>query len=329
MSDFDLEAFAKECDERRASGLIPQPEESGLDRVELPSLASGERLSTSSDRVGKGGLVRQRCTDARSKSRVVKSASGQVGKRTRVRPRSEHSRRKRQAREFKKLKGKIGIHRATESRQRVPHASNFAGPSVNARLCFYPEQLLTKDDRCSEVMAAFYEGHYLDNEFLEVSDRANVSNPSGEPGKGQGVFARKHIPSGTWVCPYLGNVRVSRCPDEEKCQYDMKLRDDVYVCARGWRYDVAYLQGDRSTGEACDSDLSLRRSGIKSDQACPPNYARYVNSLSKAQLDAGMKFNCEFVSTEEKSDEIFIQTTRDIAAGEELLADYGDEFEIA
>jgi hypothetical protein len=57
--------------------------------------------------------------------------------------------------------------------------------------------------------------------------------------------------------------------------------------------------------------------------ACPPNYARYINTVmhgSKAD------FNCEFLPCSQGYDCMYVYSARAIEKGSELLVDYGSLF---
>ena len=132
------------------------------------------------------------------------------------------------------------------------------------------------------------------------------------------------------MCPYLGKLRAKSCPAEQLCQYDMLLGDLGVICAREVTHDVGYLFDNWED----KTDHGFRKGAIFNEAPCPPNYARYVNYLTKEQLDGGAKFNCRFDEVASDVDgnedpnvlEVFLKTTRDISAGEELLVSYGSSF---
>ena len=316
MSDFDLEAFAKECDERRALGLIPQRRKSGLDS---PTDEKGERLRLSSD-LSSHGVPTKR---ARKAVAPIATSGASSGEKKHRRRRSEASRQRRREVSHAQRKATSIVRRTEESRARGVFATT--RETLNGSLSFVPGEYLTRDSRCSEEVANFYQEHGLENLLVRVSAGVNISNPSGAEDGGKGVFASARISKGTWVCPYIGRMQGSACSKAKACQYDMQLRKGVFVCARKCRYDMGYLYGHAET-EDRSTDRGLRKGAIRAEEPCPPNYGRYVNTLTKAQLDEGRKFNCRFVSLGGKSEEVFLEALRDIEVGEELLASYGPDF---
>ena len=330
MEDFDLEKFAREHKPvaSEPAGLIAMRQRTP--KLEVPVDEEGKRLSLSSDPPGK---IRVRPSthlyNFRPGSGAKRAAPDdeQPKKKKHKRSRSEGSRRNRAKKEAAKLGAKARCHRADESRRRhclpVPSAS----ATMNTKLCFFPRQLLCKPDGCPKEVRDFYVNQPMCNQYVEVTEGCNVSNPFGEKGKGKGVRAIRDIPMGIWICPYLAEFRRARCPSVAGCVYDMKLGRDTYLCAANQKYDLGYFYGN-STGEHEYSDRGFRKNAILEESPCPPNYARYVNSLTAAQLEAGMTFNCRFVTPVETEIEVFVEATRDIAKGEELLCEYGDEFTV-
>ena len=175
----------------------------------------------------------------------------------------------------------------------------------------------------STAVAEFYATHNGEHSWIEVSERPNVSNPTGEPGKGKGVFAKRDLLPGTMLCPYVGKTYDKRCDPERGCHYDMKVGENYYVCAHDLPYDIGYLYfvepADRPHGY-----LDVTQVGCPA----PPNYGRYFNSLSKAQQDEGRKFNVTFEGEETGLHVIWLETSDFVKAGDELLVDYGAEFAV-
>ena len=202
----------------RPAGLIPR--KSGID---FPRDSEGERLSLSSDPPKKPRLSAHATTPnprhCESDGKGESSGEQKKGKKSRKRPRSEGSRKRRVAINCKKLRSKIIRKRSDDCRNRAAFHQGLM--PLSAPVCFFPEQLLAKDRRCSKVVREFYASHGESNRYLTVSEGANVSNPSGVKGGGKGVFARTDIPKGTLVCPYLGKLRAKHCPAVDLCQYDM------------------------------------------------------------------------------------------------------------
>lgn len=190
-----------------------------------------------------------------------------------------------------------------------------AGPKISIQA---PRMLDGAPDVSQDLMDNFYHLHPGDNDWLEVSERANVSNPEGVSNRGKGVFAKQDIPSGTRLCPYVGYHRKKPCPSEEGCQYDLRMAAGFYVCARKWTHDIGYLQ-------VCATSESARdHSFIKESLPCPPNYGRYFNTAS-----GKLSCNCRFEIAEDGHDVMYIYSSCAVRAGEELLVDYGDLFTIA
>lgn len=188
--------------------------------------------------------------------------------------------------------------------------------TIGPRHCPEADSLLTKPhDWCPDVREFYRAQRRMDNDYLTVSEGKNVSNPEGEVGGGKGVFAKKDIPAGTTLCPYLGHERGVPCPASEKCQYDLQLHKGYILCAREVKFDLGYLQS---------WDESDRLCAIKLETPCPPNYGRYINTLWGDRVSAD--FNCVFSSADDGQSVMFIEASRDISAGEELLVEYGRDF---
>ena len=172
-------------------------------------------------------------------------------------------------------------------------------------------------DRHSDDVPEFYDQHPVSNQYLRVSDEPNISNPSGEKGGGQGVFAKKDIPSGTRLCPYVSKYMVAPCK-EGTCQYDLRFDSHHYLCAKDLKFDLGYFM--------C-LDPTSRFGSAEVEAPTPPNYARYINT-SKLELFGPdeTKFNCEFLPDPAGRIIMWVSTTRDVKKGEELFIDYGDSF---
>jgi hypothetical protein len=175
---------------------------------------------------------------------------------------------------------------------------------------------LYKPDVCPQVME-FYHSHAFGNKWLEVSDRKNVSNPTGAKGGGKGVFAKKEIPPNTLLCPYVGRVFICACHGDEPCLYDLKVHDSYYICAREEKVDTVYFN-------ITDVETYNGYKGNHTDSPSEPNYGRYFNTVKEGQ---GGAFNCSFEPDVDGYEVIFIWTgDRVVNAGEELLVDYGKSF---
>lgn len=155
---------------------------------------------------------------------------------------------------------------------------------------------------------------------VAVTYSSNVSNPEGLKDGGAGVIALRDIKDGERICPYVGRMQGKPCDDSINCQYDLHLGEKLYVCARELEYDVGYLLFPVSTEENTFKTVANMK------VACPRNYGRYVNTLSVAQQDSGMQFNCIFEACDEGHDVVWLIADRDISEGSELLVDYGASF---
>ena len=192
----------------------------------------------------------------------------------------------------------------------------------------YPEiEVGRKADRqdyteeCSPQALEFYQDHAGGNRFLEVSDRANASNPEGTSGGGKGVFARVDIPKDTRVCFYTGVGQSTACDASVSCGYCLHVAPGFYLCAREELYEYGYLIGCLGADEARyhNGDAALLPG------PCPPNYGRYVNTVSKL-LKKRPPYNCAFELGDDGHDLMWITTCLAVAKGEELLIDYGSAF---
>ena len=311
----------------KPTGLIPK-----RPRVELPfeELPPAHGIKKVNER-GEVEVTRPKPVVPNPRHCEIASAAGEEvkpsGKKKRKRRCSENSRLRRRSIEHEKFLKKVREKRDSEVRARTGVGSI----STNAQLPRVPQNLKEKYAHCAMEVAQFYNDHPDRNRWLELSEGPNVSNPDGIAGGGKGVFARCDVKKGTFLCPYLGEIKDCRCEGGE-CLYDMRIRRKMFVCAREILYDVGYLYQDPLWIErpSCAGDIlrSNRRYATKErDVACPPNYGRYVNSLTREQRDAGKSFICRFELLEHtRRKEIFLQATRDIKAGEEILAYYGNEY---
>ena len=197
------------------------------------------------------------------------------------------------------------------------HISPGLAAGFNTMLCDYESM------GNSIAVAEFYAGHLGEHSWIEVSERPNVSNPTGEPGKGKGVFAKRDLLPGTMLCPYVGKAYTKRCDPQRGCHYDMKVGENYYVCAHDLPYDVGYLYFVKPSDRPHGYD-DVTQVGCPA----PPNYGRYFNSLSAAQQTEGRKFNVTFEGEETGHHVVWLETSDFVKAGEELLVDYGDEFAV-
>jgi hypothetical protein len=198
----------------------------------------------------------------------------------------------------------------------------FTYQSVAPLIPINEERKLAKANQTSTETGEFYGKHAEENCWLEVSEGKNVSNPMGVKGGGKGVFAMVDIPAGTRICPYVGEVRSAPCSVEEGCNYDARVHAGFYICARSIEYDIGYFS-------QTDSTTWNGHKGVQVKRPCPPNFGRYVNSLTEEALSDGQVYNCSLENSDDGHDVIFITTLEFVRAGEELLMDYGTDFTVA
>lgn len=210
---------------------------------------------------------------------------------------------------------KVKNHRGEENRFRLDKCGD-RGPTIEPQYLPNHERHLTGAVNSSPQVAEFYREHLVENKYLEVSERANVSNPEGKAGGGRGVFAKCNIPEGTRLCPYVGDRRTSACPADVHCAYDLQVDAKIVVCARNRLYDTGYL---------AFFDESRHYNAVHVNAPCPPNFGRYFNTL-QGRRDP-LEFNCVFEIVDDGCDAMFIHANRDLLAGEELLVDYGCLFQ--
>jgi len=242
---------------------------------------------------------------------------------TRRGSRGKGSKERSNARQLKKFRKLIWGKRVAELKLRT--ASGF-GSSIGPAIGVNEHRKLAKGvySLCTNEYYAEYD---FEKPLVEVRTSANVSNPEGKPDGGAGLFALRDIVDGTRICPYVGRMRSRPCPDDVHCEYDLRIDERVYVCAREVPYDVGYLlyqETDRETG----SHNAVRESAHRRD-ACPRNFGRYINTLSEQQRGEGRTFNAIFDASEDGHDVVWVTADRDISAGEEVLVDYGKDFQVS
>ena len=248
-------------------------------------------------------------------------------------PKKKKAKRKRSAGSKKKQDAKNSKKYARKIRAARAHAykEHLALDWLNKRTPAFPynvEKWLSVGTHSSEV-PVFYREHYLRHSQLEVRFTGpNFSNPKGKEGGGAGVFARKDIPAGTVLCPYVALKQGKRCEEMHRgasfvhrCGYCMLVDKStgLYFCARQIKYDLLYLsvpEGESAHGVA---EIMAER------YSSPPNYARYVNTLTPIQLETD-SFNCIFEADREGVDVVWLVSSVDIKQGSELSVDYGDKF---
>nr|CEL73023.1 TPA: SET domain-containing protein [Toxoplasma gondii VEG] len=112
--------------------------------------------------------------------------------------------------------------------------------------------------------------------------------PSLIPGTGQGLFTSQRLPKDSWLCEYLG-TRLS-------LRQILREQNRAYVICAG------------TLNAHIDARLH------------PEVLARYINDNAKKE-----KLNARFVKDKERR-RVFVQALRDLEAGEEIYASYGEGY---
>ncbi|KEP61323.1 UNVERIFIED_CONTAM: histone lysine methyltransferase, SET, putative [Hammondia hammondi] len=112
--------------------------------------------------------------------------------------------------------------------------------------------------------------------------------PSLIPGAGQGLFTSQRLPRDSWLCEYLGTRRSLR--------QILREQSRAYVMCAG------------TLNAHIDARLH------------PEVLARYINDNAKKE-----KLNARFIKDKERS-RVFVQALRDLEAGEEIYAFYGEGY---
>ena len=248
-----------------------------------------------------------------SSSSQAKSLAKKPGKKKRPNRTGKGHKKKRQLMAFHLFKKKIWKKRKDQLRTRAAHGSGGL-KSLGPKISVQKSVMLDGAPTVSQETMDFYSEHPFVNEYLEVSERPNVSNRDGTAGGGQGVFAKCDIPAGVRVCPYVGEHKNCPCAPEVECQYDLQLDAGIFICARDTLEDIGYLQSAYP-----DKDHTF----IKAAHPNAPNYGRFFNTAM-----GGVEDNCTFAIAGDGLDAMFIETSRAIQKDEELLVDYGDYFYI-
>jgi hypothetical protein len=252
---------------------------------------------------------------------TINMGKNNQSKRPHKRRSSKGSRDKNNKKHSERYHREAGSKRADGYRERLG-TEGITYKSVGPLIPVNEERKMVKSRDCSEETSDFYWRHPDVNHWIEVSERSNLSNPEGVKGGGKGVFAIKDIPAKTRICPYVGKIRSGRCSPDKQCMYDLRLDKDYYLCARDEVYDTGYFsQKDQETWNG--------GRGLLTTVCCPPNYGRFINSLTAAQLADGMDYNCTMEHVDDGHDVVFIETTEAVQKGEELVMDYGTSFTIA
>ena len=164
--------------------------------------------------------------------------------------------------------------------------------------------------------ALLYALHGSKNKWVYVSEQPNVSNPGGVEGGGKGLFARKPIPAGTRICPYVG----IKCGPGQACRtrrnaYRMRCHTACSIDACDCLYDIGYL--------------GMLRPLARVKRPCPPNYGRYCNTIDSTNpAQRSLAYNCHWEGSDEGYEEVWLYASVDIATDTELLSDYGNEYSV-
>ncbi|HEX8277675.1 MAG TPA: SET domain-containing protein-lysine N-methyltransferase [Segetibacter sp.] len=110
------------------------------------------------------------------------------------------------------------------------------------------------------------------------------------PGAGKGLFTNQFIPKGSKIAEYKGKIRTWK-----EVQYD----------------DTNYYIFHVNENHVIDAGRHKK------------SLARYINDAKGLKKIKGLKNNAEFVVDGLK---VFVQATRDIAAGAEIFVGYGKEY---
>ena len=229
---------------------------------------------------------------------------------------------KQNAKQTEKFMSRVSSLRTVEVRRRIGTSQGFNYQSIAPLVPVNEHLKLAKAVNTSGQTDVFYTGNIEGNRWVEVREGKNLSNPLGAAGGGKGLFAKVDIPAGTRVCPYVGVARSCPCDAEVGCRYDVRVHADFYLCARDVMYDMGYLM-------QTDAETYNARNSIQVKRPCPVNFGRYVNSLTREQLEAGLVYNCALENSDDGVDVLFVETLEFIPAGDELVMDYGADFTVA
>jgi uncharacterized protein len=118
-----------------------------------------------------------------------------------------------------------------------------------------------------------------------------VVKKSGLPGAGKGLFAREFIPKGTRIAEYKGKIATWK---------EVK-KDNI---------SNAYL-------------YYINRNHVIDARNHKKSKARYANDARGLKRIKGFTNNSAYIET---GRQVFIESTKDIAPGEEILVNYGKEY---
>jgi len=129
------------------------------------------------------------------------------------------------------------------------------------------------------------------NYIMALLEKKITVRPSGLPGAGKGLFANVFIPKGTRIVEYKGKITTWAAVDGNDGDNGY-----IYYVKRNHVIDAA------------------RHRSAK---------ARYANDARGLVRVKGIKNNAEYI---EDGLRVYIKSTRDIAAGQEILVEYGREY---
>ena len=160
---------------------------------------------------------------------------------------------------------------------------------------------------CPQVLQ-FYQDHPWLNQFVEVQDGVNISNKLGTNPEQKGLFVRKLIPQGTHICPYVGELCEA---NPKRGAYILELHSEAFLDPEFDTHDVGYLWhlDPSQTAQA----------------PCPPNYARYINTMYPGD-EVSYHYNCSFEPDTGGYLVCWVVALEDIQPGQELIVDYGDSY---
>jgi hypothetical protein len=126
---------------------------------------------------------------------------------------------------------------------------------------------------------------------MALLEKKLVIRKSALPGAGRGLFTKKIIPKGTRIVEYKGRMTTWKEVD-----HDEGRNGYIYYISRSKVIDAYY--------------------SVKT-------YGRYANDARGLSRVNGLFNNSEYV---EEGIRVYIQATRDIPAGSEILVAYGKEY---
>jgi uncharacterized protein len=124
-----------------------------------------------------------------------------------------------------------------------------------------------------------------------IPENKLIVKRSGIPGAGKGLFTKVFIPEGTRIIEYKGSITT-------------------------WK-DVNHNNGENRY------IFYINRNRVIDANPHPEAIARYANDARGLKQMKGTRNNSTYLNEKNK---IFIVAERDIAAGEEILVDYGKEY---